>query len=228
MVDQYDSSEFPVWSPDSLAEPVVVGQFNTDKWRFYTPPKFGAVLTLEWYRSELLYYVMRPNDYTKNLIQEEKEALGMDVHQDSFACIAMHVRGGDKRTEYQLHPFQEYLNKAKWFNALYGVKDIFLVSDDKDVIQQATADTDFNIFWAQIQRDSGGSNEVTEVGHEVMVKVLKEIFIASQCQLWIGTLSSNFGDVIWELMIASNHGTVPPYVSLDIPWTTHNQPNVFI
>jgi hypothetical protein len=103
-----------------------------------------------------------------------------------------------------------------------------LVSDDANIIKQAGEDPNFHITWASGDRQPGGSHEITETGYSVMAKVLKDIFIASSCQYWIGTLSSNFGDVIWELMVARNHGTVPPYISLDIPWTTHNQPNVFI
>jgi len=225
---QLSSISLPTWTESNLEEPVVVGQFNTDKWRFYTPSKFTTTLTLEWYRSELLYYIMRPNEFTENLVREEKVALGMDPSKESYLCLAMHVRSGDKRTEYKVHSFLEYLAKAQWFNALYGIKDIFLVTDDHDVIEQAKTEPNFHIFWSRGTRSVGGSHEHSEVGHEVMVKVLKDVLIASQCQLWVGTLSSNFGDIIWELMIARNFGVVPPYVSLDVPWKTHDQPNVFI
>lgn len=95
-------------------------------------------------------------------------------------------------------------------------------------MEQALAEPKFKFVWASGDRQKGGSHEITETGYSVMEKVLKDIFIAASCKFWIGTLSSNFGDVIWELMIARNHGTIPPYISLDIPWTTHNQPNVFI
>jgi len=221
---------FPVWDPEGNNDaPVVFGNFNTTKWRFFTPTEYGTLLSLEWFRSELLYYLLQANDYTQNIIPEEKKKLGLPEDLEKLPFIAMHVRGGDKHTEYRLHPFQEYLNKAKWFKTLYGVKNIFLVSDDSLAIKQATENPEgFKIIWSTNQRESGGSQEVSEVGHEVMVKVLKDVFIASQCQFWIGTLSSNFGDAIWELMVARNAGTIPPYVSLDIPWTTHNQPNVFV
>jgi len=223
-------SPIPVWSEDTPNERVVFGHYNTSKWRFFTPTQYGTLLSLEWFRSELLYYVLQPNEYTQAIVKEEKEKLGLPTQVDHvLPYIAIHVRGGDKHTEYKLHPFQEYLNKAKWFKTLYGVPNIFLVSDDAEVISQALEQPEgFNIIWSLNDRDKGGSQEVSEVGHQVMVKVLKDIFIASQCQFWIGTLSSNFGDTIWELMVARNAGTVPPYVSLDIPWTTHNQPNVFI
>jgi len=194
-----------------------------------TPTEFSTLLSLEWFRSELLNYLLQPNEYTENIIREEKKKLGLPEALEKIPYIAMHIRGGDKHTEYRLHPFQEYLNKAKWFKTLYGVKNIFLVSDDAMAISQATTEPEgFNIIWSSNERDNGGSQESTEVGQEVMVKVLKDIFIAAQCQFWIGTMSSNFGDIIWELMVARNAGTIPPYVSLDIPWTTHNQPNVFV
>jgi hypothetical protein len=219
----------PTWSEDNVDVPVVFGNYNTTKWRYFTPPDYSTLLSLEWFRSELLYYLLQPNEYTQNVVREEKKKLGLPEALEKIPYIAMHIRGGDKHTEYRLHPFREYLNKAKWFKTLYGVKNIFLVSDDAMAISQATTNSEgFNILWSSNDREEGGSQEATEVGHLVMLKVLKDIFIASQCQFWIGTLSSNFGDTIWELMVARNAGTIPPYVSLDIPWTTHNQPNVFV
>jgi hypothetical protein len=220
----------PIWSEDSPNDPVVFGHYNTSKWRYFTPTEYGTLLSLEWFRSELLFYLLRANEFTTNFVEEEKKILGLPTDLDRpLPYIVIHVRGGDKHTEYKLHPFQEYLNKAKWFKTLYGVRNIFLVSDDAQTITQAQEEPEgFNIIWTRNDREEGGSQEISEVGHSVMVKVLKDIFIASQCQFWIGTLSSNFGDTIWELMVARNAGTVPPYVSLDIPWTTHNQPNVFI
>jgi hypothetical protein len=219
---------FPVWSEDSINERVVVGNYNTDKWRYFTPEKYGTALSLEWFRAELLAYVMRTNEYTKLLVRDEKIKLGLDPDAHTLPYISMHIRGGDKKSEYKLHPWKSYLNKANWFKSLYGVDNIFLVSDDANVMEQAATEPNFHIVWASGERTPGGSHEITETGHSVMVKVLKDILIASSCKYWIGTLSSNFGDVIWELMVARNHGTIPPYISLDIPWTTHNQPNVFI
>lgn len=89
-----DYSSFPVWSENSFDESIVVGNYNTDKWRYFTPTKYGTLLSLEWFRSELLAFSLRPNEYTKTLVREEKKILGLDQDQLLLPCIAMHVRGG--------------------------------------------------------------------------------------------------------------------------------------
>lgn len=121
-----DYTSFPVWSEQTMDARVVVGNYNTDKWRYYTPSKYGTVLSLEWFRAELLAYSMRPNEFTKALISEEKQRLGLDPDMLVLPFISMHVRGGDKKTEYDLHPFKEYLNKAEWFQVTSKTQHVLI------------------------------------------------------------------------------------------------------
>lgn len=52
----------------------------------------------------------------------------------------------------------------------------------------------------------------------VAESTILDILILSECDYFIGTLSSHFGALAYELSYA-NKGYHAPYISLDYPWS---------
>ncbi len=122
----------------------------------------------------------------------------------------MHVRHGDKFIETQPYPFSRYMKELKknWPH----VKRVFIASDDKYVFFEASLNEEYKEYQFMFINEMKFHKE----GWELFRSLLCEIYILSECDYFLGTLTSNLGRLAWELMHAKK--PTAQVVSLDSPW----------
>jgi hypothetical protein len=175
------------------------------------PEKYRKVRSQLWYQSQIVAYLFRLKPHVLN----QCEALMSKINfrkKSGGPIVGMHIRHGDKFLETFPHPFSQYMEllKAKWPH----VKRVFLASDDKFVF--------FESFLSDKYKKDG--YEFLYVMDETFYKsdwenfrsLLCDIYILSECDYFVGTMSSNLGRLVWELMYSKKPGA--QVLSLDSPW----------
>jgi Alpha-(1,6)-fucosyltransferase N- and catalytic domains len=170
---------------------------------------------LMWWRSILTYYTIRPNYKTREIIRKESDII-------SNNCIAIHVRHSDKYEEAKLINLEEYITVARKIKMIHKIDNIYLMTDDPDVIVSATEkySSEFNINYLPINRSNKGwkydmMNGIDKETQEI--QFITDVFLASNCIHAIVTYSSNVGRLIAEIMYAKQ-GIPPSVISLDTEW----------
>ncbi|GJJ74825.1 glycoprotein 6-alpha-L-fucosyltransferase [Entomortierella parvispora] len=167
---------------------------------------------LFWWRSMLTYYVTRPNAQMRQLIRESPKF--------PTPCIAIHVRHSDKRKEAELLDLPAYMEKAKKYKAKTGISDIYLMTDDENVIQSTKDFPDFKFHYRDVPRTNQGWVADMEAGitkEQQEINFILDVQSAAHCQKFIVTYSSNVGRLIAELAYALQDQE-PDVDSLDSEW----------
>eukprot|EP00978_Attheya_sp_CCMP212_P004571 scaffold9981_cov51-Attheya_sp.AAC.2 len=182
-----------------------------------------------WYYNQLLSYLMRPNDQLIKIINEAKDQLEgwKDLERP---LLSLHVRHGDScpkdetvRKARQCEPLEKYMSDAVLPMAeKYGVKSIFLSTDNEMVIQDTKNYPQFNwLFQPEVLRGSipWDDKSVTQTVDTYLVinQVLTDLFLLAEGDLFVGKFTSNIARLAFSLMAIRLRG-VAPYISLDSTW----------
>ena len=111
----------------------------------------------------------------------------------------------------------------------YGVREVLLATDSPAVLQEATALEDFD--WTFVEFDRSSLNHHPEgrstpewveiradggIGREEVLSAFAEIHLLGTADIFVGTLSSNFGRLVYHLMGSRPRGaSLPPFVTVD-------------
>ncbi|KAG0046973.1 hypothetical protein BGZ83_007882 [Gryganskiella cystojenkinii] len=165
-----------------------------------------------WWRSMLTYYAVRPNAHMREIFRKER--------MFPTPCISIHVRHSDKFKEATLLGFWEYMEAADRLKAKTGISDIYLMTDDDQVIQSTKNYTDYRFHYRTQSRTNQGWIADTEAGvprDEQELNFLLDIYSAAMCKHSVVTYSSNVGRLIGEIAYATRN-IDPDVVSLDGDW----------
>eukprot|EP01103_Thecamoeba_quadrilineata_P006037 TRINITY_DN15774_c0_g1_i1.p1 TRINITY_DN15774_c0_g1~~TRINITY_DN15774_c0_g1_i1.p1 ORF type:complete len:404 (+),score=61.62 TRINITY_DN15774_c0_g1_i1:32-1243(+) len=180
-----------------------------------------------WYRGNLLMFALKPHYSILQKMREAKKTLDFPPPRQ---IIALHIRGGDschvaERVCYRL---KDYMKTVQRYRELYGVSTIYLSTDSEQAIIDTKNFPEFKFVYLDVdrkhydvkvfvedRREEGQLNQKYEVELS-----MTDIWLMSECGYFLGTFSSNFGRLAFELMVAKIN-YVPPYASLDIGWCTH-------
>jgi hypothetical protein len=124
------------------------------------------------------------------------------------------------------------MHYAQQMKHTYGVSTIFLSSDSREVIRDASKYKDrftfltidggsyhspgtMNISWDQLaaRRSYKQARPTMEAFH-----IIAAMLLLSECDMLIGKFSSNVFRIAFQLLMSSREQCVPPYVGLDGPW----------
>eukprot|EP01132_Coremiostelium_polycephalum_P003225 gene3225-4037_t len=164
-------------------------------------------------------WMFRPSAQLRNFISSRKLMLFSPTNnfnnlkqqsiimEQSTKCISMHVRHGDKFREAQLLPFSFYLEAMSVIN-LTNIHTVFLMTDDPGVIEEAKmiSTPELQFKYLDIERvDHSGTipkeahfyftDDPSKYGYELYT----EMEIASDCEYFIGSLTSNIDRYVVEL-----------------------------
>ncbi|KAF9909744.1 hypothetical protein EC991_008067 [Linnemannia zychae] len=165
-----------------------------------------------WWRSMLTYYAIRPNHAMRQLIRESSAV--------TTPCISIHVRHSDKKEETALIDFSKYMEHADRYRLKTGVSDVYLMTDDDQVIKSTQDYSNFKFHYANVARSNSGWEADRDAGvsmEQMEQTFLVDLFSAVRCQHSIVTYSSNVGRLIGEVAYAIRN-TEPDIVSLDKEW----------
>ena len=110
--------------------------------------------------------------------------------------------------------------------ARYGMAQIFLATDDEEVVAQAQRRRGVSYLFIPNSRAVFASHMYIE--HRMNLGVVDrkavsdatflDLFLLRDCAALVGTFGSHFSKVAYELSVGSK-GYFPPYVSLDDAWS---------
>ncbi|KAG0367742.1 hypothetical protein BGZ54_003356 [Gamsiella multidivaricata] len=165
-----------------------------------------------WWRSMLTYYAVRPNFRMRELIRQSAVV--------KTPCISIHVRRSDKFMEAAPIAFPEYMKQAALMRDRTGISNIYLMTDDEEIIMSTKQYPDFQFRYTNVTRSNKGwaADRDSGLSMDYQEKVfLVDLFSVAQCQHSIVTYSSNVGRLIAELSYAMRNKE-PDVVSMDIKW----------
>jgi hypothetical protein len=174
----------------------------------------GAQYRTLWWRAHTMRWLLRPHD----AFLEHIDAFRAENRWPGGggAVIGMHVRHGDKKEEVaRLHETKEYLDVAlRLRSSNPDLHTIFLSSDDAAVIQQATTEgarLGFRVIHRQETRTNAAVHSLLTQGLADPLEqggaALENIWLLSLCDELIGTFSSSFFKLAYELRHARTGST---------------------
>eukprot|EP01084_Bolivina_argentea_P057049 104306_1 len=139
-------------------------------------------------------------------------------------CIAVHIRRGDvcfSRKRRKCHSFEEYVNASIKIRELYGISNIYLLTDahDIDIAINAFIKKDFNVAYNEnIDRNKYNvrkwpERRVDELGKFPVKEVMDDIDSAVLCRAFVGQFSASISKIIFALMMV-DHKMIPPFISV--------------
>lgn len=157
--------------------------------------------------------------------------------------FSIHVRHGDKGREMRLIPFQEYAEEAEWFakqnpNSYY--KSAFISSEDPNVFEYARniarltfdyglTSPNENWIWymSKIKRLNAGPMDQIKAFQNRSTTTLSwilQLFMALECDAYVGTLNSNWNRIIDELRCIWVDHCKQPYLEIGdvVDWSNYH------
>ena len=141
--------------------------------------------------ARLVDITWRFNPETQNILDTRRAALNLPARY-----IGIHIRGGDKRKESELHDPSEYIEKAR---AISGLRDIFVMSDDHANIETLRQRyPDFRFFTLTPQTAAGyhhrkHARKSKKERHEENLVLFTEIETMRRAEAVVCTFTSNLG-----------------------------------
>mmetsp|Transcript_68591 Transcript_68591/g.162674 ORF Transcript_68591/g.162674 Transcript_68591/m.162674 type:complete len:293 (+) Transcript_68591:3-881(+) len=181
--------------------------------------------------SNLSRYLMTPNRRLDSLLRRVKNAIGF-----AHPIMGVHVRHGDSCPKWEdkhshlpgakCHAFQKYVDQMEEMKRRYGVTRVFLCTDDPSVVAQLADYPQFDFVHLHFDRTVFAASDwaielkllMATIDRRLVAETsLLDIFLLSHADYMVGTLSSHFASLAYELSSAAK-GYHPPYISLDYPW----------
>ncbi|XRB17914.1 glycosyltransferase family 23 protein [Pseudoscourfieldia marina] len=149
--------------------------------------------------------------------------------------VGLHIRRGDAckdpRRIRDCYPVEKYLASVDRIASIYNVSSIYVSTDGEDVIESVKRSTSLTLYSQLVDRKKyffirnyNEENMVLKMRHSpagkkrnIVMSNLVDLFAMRKGAYFVGTFSSDFGRMSYELM-AARLGASPPHISLDIPF----------
>jgi hypothetical protein len=183
-----------------------------------------------WWRAQVGRLLVRPRPSLLAVLQLVKASLGFEG-----PVIGVHVRHGDACMHASISRFRPkcvdwaaYLERIYDMSARYGVRKVFLATDDDEVAASAARISDLDIMHLSLDRSIFDADWFLEFRSElglvdsqlVTESALLDLLFLSEASYFVGTFASHLSRLAFELMVA-RLGYFPPYASVDYPWCFH-------
>ncbi|KYR00674.1 putative N-acetyl-beta-D-glucosaminide alpha-1 [Tieghemostelium lacteum] len=181
------------------------------------------------FRSHVMNYMLRPNHHTRRYLAETREKVwGKDGGLSSLGgCIAVHIRNGDKIGESDIFYFDQYMTTIETASKYLNIHNVFVMSDNQTLFREPfdhfSRYPQFKFYYlSNLTRVNNHTNYLSETSQnpkektQIGLGVYTEVVLASECQYFVGTFTSNIGRLIIEL-IESN----PFHQNLQNPQYSH-------
>eukprot|EP01133_Synstelium_polycarpum_P015375 gene15375-18237_t len=163
--------------------------------------------TILQFRSQIMSQLLRPSAFMRMLQSSFHREIWGQVADAK--CIALHVRNGDKIRENPLIAMDGYMKAVEESPFSKTHRHIFLLSDNSTIMDDSYLSKFpyFTFHKLNLHRYTGIENAADIIIQGLAdrftsgMTVFSEVFLASQCDHFIGTMSSNIGRAIVELRI---------------------------
>jgi len=184
--------------------------------------------SLLWMTGQVLKYFMRPRKFILDMVEQERKRMNWT---DDDYLIGVHARQSDKPRldKNAIYPLEHYMPTIRSLACKYRTNKIFVATESPEVIADTMKYPEYEWYWAEDTRRNLGASlsilEGTQNGFEQGVVAIKNLHLMLSPQIGprIATFSSNWGRLIFELVIANTGPHYPPFVSLDNAYGSNNK-----
>ncbi|CAF1233567.1 unnamed protein product [Adineta steineri] len=194
---------------------------NKGHWEKARYPDVFQNRTLTWYRSQLLFYLMRYNAQTlahvQHLVAQSFDPPSVDLHHP---YIALYVRRSDKVTGKEMsqaYPLSQYFNLFDNDTHQTKITTIYINSEDNNVFNEFEQVNKNKTEYYKLLHVKTRKNIVfqslmgmpmKERG-KIILEFLTDLFIEANADLHAGTLTSNWCRLVDEMRLVL--GKFSPY-----------------
>ena len=215
------------------------GWGSVQKW---LPKKYQHRGSL-WYKSQLLWWLIQPSLRVSNQVRKLQQEMKLDILDSKHdKIIVMHVRRGDKALDpiiqqqqqqpannFQI-PLFKYVEAARELKAIHfstrSPLRILLMTEDASVIRETYLYQDVIWYYTTGHARQTKPIKISEAireghmnGDDEMMHSLSNLFLSVvEGDAFVGSFSSNWSRLVFELMIGKNRGVVVPHKSMDLAW----------
>jgi hypothetical protein len=172
-------------------------------------------------RSQLEWFILQPNTYLHCAIMLTKLAVNVQSHD----FIAAHIRHGDKATESKTFHLEKYISPLRAIAEKKKIRSVFVSTEDQHVIDALCNYPQFEFYFTKHHKRLNANIETalkdgkTTAKSEALI-AFRNLFIAAGASTFLGTFSSNWGRLVYELMYASHGSAHTDFYSLDVGYMT--------
>ncbi|XP_064470144.1 alpha-(1,6)-fucosyltransferase-like [Ornithodoros turicata] len=169
-----------------------------------------------WWFGQFMAYIMRPSVSLFDNLSETKRNITF-----GSPIVGLHVRRTDKGSEASYHEVEEYMEHAEeYFANIAGPvpRRIYVATEEPSVFRELRKKFPRYLFLGDEKASQDASNRSTRYSPSALQAVVKDIFLLSQCDLVVCTLSSGVCRVAYELMQERRTDATSHIVSLDVDY----------
>ncbi|XP_064469233.1 alpha-(1,6)-fucosyltransferase-like [Ornithodoros turicata] len=169
-----------------------------------------------WWFGQFVAYIMRPSVSLFDNLRETKRNITF-----RSPIVGLHIRRTDKRGEAARHEIKEYMEHAdEYFANIAGPvpRRIYVATEDPSVFPELRKKFPRYVILGDEKASQDASSKTTRYSPSALRAVVKDIFLLSQCDLVVCTLSSGVCRVAYELMQARRTDATSHIVSLDVDY----------
>ncbi len=139
--------------------------------------------------------------------------------------IALHVRHGDKSTETAVFHLDKYMDSIKRMSNLHKTNAVFISTEDQGVIDSLDQYPEYEFKFTKghkrqnIAIEDAFKLKLTTPEKEAFI-AFKNLFISMTGTSFVGTFSSNWSRLVYEMMFAAHGSAGTSFISLDIDYVT--------
>ncbi|XP_003738096.1 alpha-(1,6)-fucosyltransferase-like [Galendromus occidentalis] len=169
-----------------------------------------------WWFGQFMGHIMRPSELTEELLKQAKQSLGF-----KSPIVGLHIRRTDKLFEAAYREVEDYMEHAEEFYAELGAdipKRVFVATDEPRVLDELRENFPEFVFISNTKSAELANDVDKRDSAESFQGLILDLFLLSQTDKLVCTLSSGVCRVVYELMQARRTDASDHVVSLDVPY----------
>lgn len=169
----------------------------------YWLPEYQSTRSIFWWRSVSSKYLLRPREWLLEHTERERRRTFPPDGKVPHPLLTIHVRHGDKFREAPPLNLSAYVDAAKRSGILegYGVRDIFLSTEDQAVVSDARLFPEFRWHITDLPRlNLAPAQSAIKLGRLAEAAIsFSQLLIGIEGDFYALTRSSNWGRLLDEL-----------------------------
>ncbi len=189
---------------------------------------------MKWWRAQSIKYITRPHPWLLDYVESEKKKV-FAQQQIPHPIISLHVRHGDKWREAVLMNLTSYIEEIRkseivrkvrrlcscllllriltiGMHLQYSIRDVFVSTEDPQVIAELPAyEPEFRFHFTNVTRLNMSPYESSATLGRMQEFLISwtQLYIAVQCDIFVGTRTSNWCRLIDELRKVNGKASTP-------------------
>eukprot|EP01080_Neovahlkampfia_damariscottae_P009188 gene9188-1275_t len=168
-----------------------------------------------WFLGILLKYLIQPNKYLTTMLEKVKKKIGF-----KSGTVGLHIRRTDKveTGESKFLPLSQYMKKIEnYFKNYSKEKIVFVATDDSTEVEILKSSYSRIKFISNLNSKHPNDWIHFRYTSNELLRVLIDVYLLSECDLFVGTFSSHISRLVFELIQSRNERN-QKVISIDSEW----------